>query len=387
MPKTIAITPSWYWPAGIPRVFGIPPFSLAEICVGRNARDHAGDVALASGRTSFTAADLQSAVRAAAATLVAQAGPGGRVVLTDDLSAETVVHLLGALAAGLHVRLVPRNRLASATAEAPGAVVVENPGAIDPTRVPASNGHHPDLATAAVTIDGPRGPVSHTHRSLLASALNIITFLDARPGRPWAATLPLSRWEGLISVLIPLYLGSPLLLTPATGDPEEIVRTAVQHQAGYMLADLDAAALLTREAKKSVKDARRMLDAVLLATPGMFDADERRRVAKSFESPALTFWGMPETGPIFASHPSWYIDESIGIPLTNVHVVPADPRTGAPLQALWELVESAEVTVRTPGLMYTGSAGEDARFVDHRFRTGMIASSDANGMIYLLGEQ
>lgn len=387
MPKTIAITPSWYWPAGIPRVFGVPPFSLPEICVARNARDHAGEIALAGGRTSLTATDLHGAVRASAAALLAQAGSGGRVVLADDLTPEGVVHLLGALAAGLHVRLAPRGRLAAAAAEFPGATLIDNPGPVDLTRAPASNGHHPDLATAAVTIDGRRGPVSHTHRSLLASVLDIITFLDARPGRPWAATLPLSRWEGLVSVLIPLYLGSPLLLTPASGDPEEIVRTAVQHQAGYMFADLDAAAMLTREAKKSVKDARRMMEAVLLATPGMFDADERRRVAKSFESPALTIWGMAETGPIFASHPSWYIDESVGIPLTNVHVVAADPRTGAPLQALWELVESAEVTVRTPGLMYTGSAGEDARFVDHRFRTGMIASSDANGMIYLLGEQ
>ncbi|MCZ7629139.1 MAG: hypothetical protein M5U19_08785 [Microthrixaceae bacterium] len=51
---------------------------------------------------------------------------------------------------------------------------------------------------------------------------------------------------------------------------------------------------------------------------------ERRRVGKLFGSPALTFFGLPETGPIFASHLSWYIDESIGIPISNAFVVPVD---------------------------------------------------------------
>ncbi|MBE0610144.1 MAG: hypothetical protein IH609_12235 [Dehalococcoidia bacterium] len=72
--------------------------------------------------------------------------------------------------------------------------------------------------------------------------------------------------------------------------------------------------------------------------------------------------------------------------MTNAHVVPSDPRTGQPIQALWELVELAEVTVFAPSLM-TGYDGHEApeRFAGNRFRTGMLASSDANGMIYLLG--
>ncbi len=119
---------------------------------------------------------------------------------------------------------------------------------------------------------------------------------------------------------------------------------------------------------------------------GPFDPDQRRRVSKALECPALTFWGMPETGPVFAAHQSWYLDESVGLPMTNAHVVPSDPRTGQPIQALWELVELAEVTVFAPSLM-TGYEGHEApeRFAGHRFRTGMLASSDANGMIYLLG--
>jgi len=221
---------------------------------------------------------------------------------------------------------------------------------------------------------------------LLAAALRITTFFDADPHRAWMASLPLSRWEGLASVIIPLFLGAPLVLSPQGADADAIVETMVRESVGYAFTEIDEAATLTRDAKKSVKDARRILNAFLLSTQGMFDPDSRRRVSRAFECPALTVFGLPETGPIFAAHQSWYIDESIGIPISNAHVVPADPRSGQPIQALWELVESAEVTVWTPSLMagYEG-AEHPERFIDGRYRTGMIASSDANGMIYLLG--
>ena len=72
--------------------------------------------------------------------------------------------------------------------------------------------------------------------------------------------------------------------------------------------------------------------------------------------------------------------------MTNAHVVPSDPRSGQPIQALWELVEMAEVTVFSPSLMADREAAvSSGRFAGNRFRTGMMASSDANGMVYLLG--
>jgi hypothetical protein len=89
---------------------------------------------------------------------------------------------------------------------------------------------------------------------------------------------------------------------------------------------------------------------------------------------------------VFASHASWYMDESVGIPITNAQVVPSDPRTGEPIQALWELVDSAEVTVWSPAVcLRTEGADQPGRWAGARFRTGMMASSDANGMVYLLG--
>jgi acyl-coenzyme A synthetase/AMP-(fatty) acid ligase len=184
-------------------------------------------------------------------------------------------------------------------------------------------------------------------------------------------------------VLLPLYVGAPLVLAPP--DAEAFAQTIEREQVGYAFHDLEAAAAITREARRAVRRARGTLEGILLSTPGVFDPGDRQRVGRAFECPALTVFGLPETGVIFASHQSWYLEESVGIPVSNMHVVPADPRTGAPIQALWELVESAEVTVRGPTLM-CGDESPDhaARFVDGLFRTGVIASSDANGMIYLL---
>ncbi len=388
MPKTIAITPSWYWPAGIPRVAGVPPYSLYDLCVSRQVRDQPGQLAVVAGNTRLTTNELQDEVDRLAAALAARAGQSRKVVISGEPTLDSVLLLLGSLAAGLHVRVAPPGADLNAIAQQFGATLaLQGAGSVEPA---GDGAQHPPsveaLTAPAVTIDGRDGPVNHSHRSLLAGALSITTFFDADATRPWMASLPLSRWEGLASVIIPLYLGAPLVLAPRGADADTVVETMVREGVGYAFTELDEAATLTRDAKKAVKDARRILNAFLLSTSGMFDPDARRRVSRAFECPALTVWGMPETGAIFASHQSWYIDESIGIPISNAHVVPAEPRSGQPIQALWELVESAEVTVWSPSLScgYEGAAHPE-RFADERYRTGMIASSDANGMIYLLG--
>lgn len=102
------------------------------------------------------------------------------------------------------------------------------------------------------------------------------------------------------------FISAPLLvIPPANADPNTLLgliprpRRALQHRRHR------AFRLRLPEAKRAAKDARRQLSAALLATDGPFEPDQRRRVGKALECAALTFWGMPETGPVFASHPSW----------------------------------------------------------------------------------
>ncbi|MCZ7526795.1 MAG: AMP-binding protein [Acidimicrobiia bacterium] len=202
------------------------------------------------------------------------------------------------------------------------------------------------------------------------------------PNVPGSAPSPCRAGRASTAVIVPLMAGATLVLAEPGEPPlDAIVREGV----GYAFMDLDAAFTLTRESKRDVKSVRGVLTALLLSVDGPFDSDQRRRVGRLFEAPALTVYGRPETGPIFASHPSWYLDEAVGIPLSNAHVVPVDPRSGNPIPTLWELVESAMVTVWSPMLTvgYEGDAHPE-RFRDGRFLTGVIASSDANGMIYIL---
>ncbi len=357
MPKTIAITPSWYWPQGVPRVIGVPRYTLPELCIDRPARLQPDELALADSGNHLTAADLKDAVDAAAGSY----SRGQSVELEGVPSVENVVALFAALQAGAEVFLEGT------------------------TPASQEEGNAVDMRRPVLTMPGPRGDVRHSHRSLLAAGLALTTFFETEVGRPWLVSLPLWRWEGLVSLIAPLLRRAPAVLAAPEGDPEEIIGLISRENVGLAFDDLDAVMSWTRQSKKAVKNSRRVLDSFLLSVSGMFDPDARRRVSRAFECPALTVYGTPETAAIFASHASWYLDESVGLGVTNMHIIPADPRTGEPIQALWELVESAEVTVYSPSL-YCADESAAERFAGNRYRTGVSASSDANGMMYLLEE-
>lgn len=348
MGKTIAITPSWYWPAGVPRVLGVPPFLLHEMLVERFARQRPDDPALIGADGRVSAAELSERVSAASAAPPGEP-PGEPLRVGASLDVESVVRLLGAFQAGAPVIL----------GDAEG-------------NAPPEEG--------ALAVPGARGALWHSHASLLGGALSLAAFLDGGPGRPWLTTLPLDSWEGLYAALVPLAAGATLVLS----EPGEAALDAAAREAvGTLFTSFSDAVDDTREAKRGVKSVRGLLSQIVMPAR-LFDPDERRRVSRQFECPALTVFGLPETGPIFVSHPSWYIDESIGIASTNVHVVPVDPRSGRPLQSLWELVESAAVSVWTPSLALNLPA---ERIEAERYLTGVMASSDANGMVYLLPEE
>ncbi|MGD0081744.1 MAG: AMP-binding protein [Acidimicrobiales bacterium] len=370
MAKTIAITPSWYWPAGVPRVVGVPPFRVDELTVARWARRTPDSVALVCGASRWT-------WRALSAEVISRTGAArerGRVDLGAATSEEGAVELLVGLAAGVPVRV--------------GGAGAERPAPSDAAGNGGGGGGGEQLngggalTRAAVAVPGATGTVWLSQRSLVAGGISLGSFLglQAAGGGAFVTALPLSTWQGIYGVVVPLLAGLSLVVTePGPGSLE----SARRESASWLYADLADALAWTHEAKREVKALRGNLGASVLTVGGPFDSEHRRRVGRTLECPALTVFGLPETGPIFASHPSWYIDESVGIPVTNAHVVPADPRTGTPLSTLWELVESAMVTVAGPSLC-VGADMPLRWLADGRLATGVVASSDPNGMIYLV---
>lgn len=395
MPKTIAITPSWYWPSGVTRVVGVPPFRIGEQLVDRWARHRPDDLALIDAERRLTGRELAHQVEVAAAALGALAGEG-RVLLAAGPSVEGAVLFLALVAAGIPTVLVaPGQPIPAAASVGIAAGDAQGQRSLSSSGLPvlrldevlglserADRPFLPGLADRLVAVASGDDLAWHSHRSLLGGAVSLQTFLEVGPQRPWLTTVPISTWEGIYGLTVPLAAGASVVLAPP-GDSalDAIVREGV----GRSFWELGSALAATRDAKRQVKSIRGVQDYLVLAAPRSFDPDDRRRVGKLFGSPALTTFGLPETGPIFASHPSWYLDESIGIPLTNAFVVPVDPRSGNPVPTLWELVESAMVAVWCPGLLegYEQDPRPE-RFRDGRYLTGIMASSDANGMVYLL---
>ncbi len=398
MPKTIAITPSWYWPADATRVCGVPPFRLDEHLVERWARHRPDSPALVDAQVRLSGRELLDAVVGAAGGLRARVPLGERVLLVSGPSAEGVVLFLALTRAGIPTVLAAPDQVAAVAqtagasaccADAAGAAAAASTGLpvlrwgdVSGPADPVAG--VPTAALSAPLVGVPTDSVLawHSHGSLLGGAVSMQTFYGVDDQRPWLSTLDVSTWAGLYAITIPLAAGAAAVMaSPGEQALEAVAREGV----GTSVWRLEQAFAATKEAKRQVKSIRGVQERVLCFTGKLFDADQRRRVGKLFESPALTVFGMPETGPIFASHASWYLDESIGLPISNAWVVPVDPRSGNPIPTLWELVESAMVTVWSPSLLvgYEGGAHPE-RFRDSRFVTGIIASSDANGMIYLL---
>lgn len=398
MPKTIAITPSWYWPTGAARVTGVPPFRLDEQLVDRWARHHPEATALIDAENRLSGGQLAEMVRSVASGMRSRIPSGERMLLVSGPSVEGVVLLLAASAAGIPTVLASTSQVASvaprsgttvccgdalgaSTAASAGLQAIrmsELAGSPEPILV-GTNGV---LSAPAIAAPTENNLAWHSHKSLLGGAISLGTFFGVDDQRPWMSTIDVSSWQGIYGVAVPLAAGASVVLSP----PGEAALDAIGREGvGSSVWHLEQAFHSTKDAKRQVKSIRGVQERIVLVTGKLFDPDQRRRVGKMFESPALTMFGLPETGPIFASHPSWYLDESIGLPISNVWVVPVDPRSGNPVPTLWELVESAMVTVWSPSLFKRYEDDSQAeRFRDGRFVTGIIASSDANGMIYML---
>ncbi len=372
MGKTIAINPSWYWPDEIPRLLGVPPFFCERLIAERWARRRPDVVAVVDEERSLTYAELWSRAQAIAKQL-GERPETERLVLCGPLGVEGLLELVGALTA--------RRR-----------AVLLAPGGEDPCGA-AAGSKVADVHEPALELLSAEGILAgHSHYSLLSGALSLGAFLGLQEPRAWLSAMPLWSWEGLYGALVPLYAGATAILC---GDPQgatdAIAHAVDEHAAAYALAPFEMLRELTRGRPRRLADSiKRNLDGLILSTERPFAAGDRRKARKALDVPILTTFGLTETGPILASHPSWYVDESVGIPVTNVEVQPANPQTGEPLDTNWELLDHASMVIRAPQLMagYAGAAAEDerlsARMRDGWFETWALASFDANGMMYLV---
>jgi acyl-CoA synthetase (AMP-forming)/AMP-acid ligase II len=387
MAKTIAINPSWYWPDDVPRLCGVPPMFCDRLMAERWSRRRPEAVAVVDSGGAITYAELWSRAQAVAEGIRERDGHGGgsaengsggegaRHTLSGPTGIDGVVELIGALAARRRAVIVDPD---SPTAAAAAAQV--QAGEVADVHDPAV-----DLVTAEGWVAG------HSHYSLVSGALSLAAFLEIERPESWLCALPLWTWEGLYSALVPLYLGGTAVMCGPEGMTDAAANLVDDHKVAYALGPFELVRDLSRSRpRRLAASLKRNLRGLLLTTDRPFAAGERRKARKELDVPILTVWGLTETGPILASHPSWYVEESVGIPVTNVEVQPANPKTGEPLDTNWELLDYATMVIRAPQLMagYEGEAAQDERMAsrieDRWFKTWASASFDANGMMYLV---
>lgn len=375
MAKTIAINPSWYWPDDIPRLLGVPPMFCDRLMAERWSRRRSDATAVVDENGTVTYTELWTRAEAVAAAL-REEDDEGRVTLTGPAGIDGVVELIGALAARRRTILVDPGSPQAAEA----AAAVTGGGLVGDVHEPAI-----DLVSA----DG--WAAGHSHYSLVSGALSLAAFLGNEEPESWLCAMPLWTWEGLYSALVALYTGGTAVICDPEYIDDGVGDLVDDHGVAYALAPIELMQDLSRgRPRRLVASFKSNLRGLILSTDSPFSAADRRKARKALDVPILTMFGLPETGPILASHPSWYVEESVGIPMTNVEVQPANPETGEPLDTNWELLDYATMVIRAPQLMasYEGSAAEDerlsTRLEDGWFRTWASASFDANGMMYLV---
>lgn len=401
-----------YWPEDVYRYLAIPGLSLDEAVVARPARRRAEHPALVLDAQMLTYRQLAQDVEGAAALLRgALLGPGAsRVALA--LSGQ--LDLARLLLAGLKTRCLPLLLDPGAAPAAlveqlesfqPDLVIADEPlaKALSPAgpgnwRVSPAEGFwageagstaatsRADLKGPAVALVGAGGHlVYHSHTSLVAWAVSWSAFVPLTEGSVVLTLEPVWRWSGLAATLAVLFRGGTCIL----GDPRaapELVPRVQDYRPGYLMLSLDGARTLAASGGAPLRQAlRESVKGAFTVVERPFATRERRQGEAALGVPSLTLLGDAAAGPVLASHPTWYVDEAVGIPVTNVDVWPLSPATREPLPVPWEAIEYGEVGVRSPLVAVDYQAPQDraSRVTGEWVRMGVVATMDPNGLFYL----
>jgi acyl-CoA synthetase (AMP-forming)/AMP-acid ligase II len=400
-----------YWPENVYRYLAIPGMSLDEGLITRPGRRRANHPALIAGETVVTYGELLNNVDQIMKGLLSLSdGKPARLAVALEQSLEAVKIIFGALKARWIVFIadpsLPAQDVASRCQRFASDLVITDSSEVqqslqsqlDGTRVIRSQElegkesklsppkGRQDFQAPAVALAMDDGHlVYHSHASLLAGAVSWSAFVALRAEDLMLALQPLHRWESLYS-LMPILFRSGSCLLADLKDPEQAAHSIKKHRPKFtILPRLEARKLYQSENKPVVLAIREALHGLFVSVTDPFTVLGRIRLRNLLEKPALLTYGSQQAGPVLSSHPSWYLDAAVGMPLTNVDVWPLNPATGNPLQVPWETVEYGEVGIKSPmiGVAYENAAETQAHMHDGWLRSRIVATMDPNGLFYL----
>jgi hypothetical protein len=343
---------SAYWPEMTARHAHVPLERAPQFTVHRSATSDPDRAALVTPQRSVTFAELSELVRRAAAGIAERTEENGRVaVLLDDPVAQAACAFgaweadrLAFVASGpvpfeTLADFAPDLVVARELAHGLRGVPVETPFTLpaEPVTFGKANLRAPVLVLPNADATG---EVAHNHKTLVATAVAFSSFFQFEPGAEVVLLEPPTGWLGL-AVMLAAWHRATTIRVAWTADWAGH-RDRVDYVAGaFAVADARYAG-----ATPALRDVRAGVGAIL-GVEGPFSPSRRRRLARRLGTPVLTVYGRNDLGPVLGSHPTWYLDDAVGIPLPNVDTRPLDPDGGAELTIGWDAVEEAEIGVKS----------------------------------------
>jgi acyl-CoA synthetase (AMP-forming)/AMP-acid ligase II len=344
---------SAYWPEMTARHAHVPLERAPQFTIHRSAKSDPDRAALVTPGRSVSFAELSGLVRAAAAGIAQRVPDGGRVaiVVDDPLSQAAcmfgawecdrlVFAATGPVPAGPLADFAPDLVVAPAGFDGPPDVPVVDPEALLATE-PVTFGKA-NLRAPVLVLPKPdrTGEVAHNHKTLVATAVAFSSFFMFEPGAEVVLLEPPTGWLGLAVMLAAWHRATMIRVawTPDwAGHPDRV---------DYLAGSFEAADARYAGGTPALRDVRAGVGAIL-GIDGPFSPARRRRLARRLGTPVLTVFGRDDLGPAIGSHPTWYLDDAIGIPLPNVDTRPLDPAGSGELTIGWDAVEDAEIGVKS----------------------------------------
>lgn len=372
---------SAYWPEETPRYAHIPRKPVSEIVIHAIARSSGERPALVSARETLSYDELSRKVSRFAQALRTRCEHGARVAIALSEPAELLIAAFGAFESKALTLLSPDLcEAASVSAFEPDLVIgpADVPGIRSMTFSEVmdspvqESAERPELRTPVLVLAkaDKRGEVFHNHRTLLATAVALGKFFMLSENSQVVLLEPPSTWHSLGLLLATWHQGGTIWAGWGGA------RIALSERVDYMACSWEQADRLLQE-QRSNGPRLQIVAGIIVAVEGPFSVSRRRRLSRRMGVPVLTLLGRNDFGPIIASHPTWFLDDAAGIPLPNVETRPLSPVERTPLNIGWDVVEQAEIGVKSDLAPAGGAMAEGW------LQTGIVAEVDPTGL-YLL---
>jgi len=369
-----------YWPEDTARYAHVPLKRVGDLTLHAIAATAGDRAALVGGAGSVTYGELSVGVKKLAAALRGRLAKGARVAIALADPRELVTAMFACFETEM-LAFAGAGEISDEVLALFGADLVIGAGGekgISFASLAAEPGSdkadRPDFKKPLLAFPKPdrSGEVVHNHKTLAATAIAIGSFfmIDGET-QVLLAEAP-TDWLSL-SMLLGTWQKGGTVWAGWGATPPSVERV------DYLVVGWPGA--IARYVEGPPRVPRLKIGAgALVGVEGAFSLSRRRRLARRLGAPVLTVFGRSDVGALIASHPTWYLDDAVGIPLPNVDTRPLNPADGTPLNIGWDSVESAELGIKSAQAPAGGTM-----VAENWIRTELVAEIDPTGLYFFSG--